>query len=352
MTVLAGAAAYPLLAGAQQKVMPALGFLGSGSPGPEAPFVAAFREGLGEAGYVEGQNVAIEYRWAEGSYDRLPALAADLVGRQVDVIAADAIPAARAAKNATTTTPIVFEVGIDPVEFGLVAGFARPGGNLTGVGFLTVELMPKRLELLSELVPQAGAFVLLVNPTNENAEHVVRDGQDAARAKGVQLTILKAASENEIDTAFATLAQLRAGALIVSPDPFFTSRREQLVVLATRDALPAIYPLREAVAARSDQLRNQPHFGPSLARHLRRKDPEGRQADRTAGPATDDLRTGRQSQDRQGSRSHRPALDPRPCRRGHRMNDRFADLERVVLASQRPEGAWAGIAVGAPRGSA
>jgi putative ABC transport system substrate-binding protein len=249
MTVLAGAAAYPLLAGAQQKVMPVLGFLGSGSPGPEAPFVAAFREGLGEAGYVEGQNVAIEYRWAEGSYDRLPALAADLVGRQVDVIAADAIPAARAAKNATTTTPIVFEVGIDPVEFGLVAGFARPGGNLTGVGFLTVELMPKRLELLSELVPQAGAFVLLVNPTNENAERVVRDGQDAARAKGVQLTILKAASENEIDTAFATLAQLRAGALIVSPDPFFTSRREQLVVLATRDALPAIYPLREAVAA-------------------------------------------------------------------------------------------------------
>jgi putative ABC transport system substrate-binding protein len=249
MTVLAGAAAYPLLAGAQQKVMPVLGFLGSGSPGPEAPFVAAFREGLGEAGYVEGQNVAIEYRWAEGSYDRLPALAADLVGRQVDVIAADAIPAARAAKNATTTTPIVFEVGIDPVEFGLVAGFARPGGNLTGVGFLTVELMPKRLELLSELVPQAGAFVLLVNPTNENAERVVRDGQDAARAKGVQLTILKAATENEIDTAFATLAQLRAGALIVSPDPFFTSRREQLVVLATRDALPAIYPLREAVAA-------------------------------------------------------------------------------------------------------
>ena len=178
---------------AQQKAMPVIGFLDSASPGPEAPFLAAFHQGLSETGYVEGQNVAIEYRWAEGSYDRLPALAADLVGRQVDVIAADAIPAARTAKNATTTIPIVFEVGIDPVEFGLVAGsFARPGGNLTGVGFLTVELMPKRLELLSELVPQAGAFVLLVNPTNENAERVVRDGQDAARAKGVQLTILKA----------------------------------------------------------------------------------------------------------------------------------------------------------------
>jgi len=230
--------------------MPVVGYLSSGSPDVLTSVLAAFHRGLSETGYVEGQNVAIEYRWAEGSYDRLPALAADLVGRQVDVIAADAIPAARAAKNATTTTPIVFEVGIDPVEFGLVAGsFARPGGNLTGVGFLTVELMPKRLELLSELVPQAGAFVLLVNPTNENAERVVRDGQDAARAKGVQLTILKAATENEIDTAFATLAQLRAGALIVSPDPFFTSRREQLVVLESRDAVPAIYPLREAVAA-------------------------------------------------------------------------------------------------------
>jgi putative ABC transport system substrate-binding protein len=193
--------------------------------------LAAFHHGLSETGYVEGQNVAIEYRWAEGSYDRLPALAADLVGRQVDVIAADALPGARVAKNATKTIPIVFEVGADPVEFGLVASFARPGGNLTGVGFLNVELMPKRLELLSELVPQAGAFVLLVNPTNANAERVVRDGQDAARAKGVQLTILKAATENEIDTAFATLAQLRAGALLFSPDPFLVSRREQLVVL-------------------------------------------------------------------------------------------------------------------------
>jgi putative ABC transport system substrate-binding protein len=240
-------AGYPL--SAQQKAMPVIGFLFGGLREEDAPLMAAFLQGLSETGYVEGQNVAVEYRWAEGRYDRMPALAADLVGGQVDVIAADAIPAARAAKNATTIIPIVFEVGIDPVEFGLVAGFARLGGNLTGVGFLTVELMPKRLELLSELVPQAGAFVLLVNPTNENAERVVRDVRDAARAKGVQLTILKAATENEIDTAFATLAQLRAGALIVSPDPFFTSRREQLAALASRDALPAIYPLREAVAA-------------------------------------------------------------------------------------------------------
>jgi putative ABC transport system substrate-binding protein len=248
--LLAGAmSGWPSAVHPQQKAMPVIGLLDCASPGPEAPFLAAFYHGLSETGYVEGQNVAIEYRWAEGSYDRLPALAADLVGRQVDVIAADGIPGARAAKNATTTIPIVFEVGIDPVEFGLVAGLARPGGNLTGVSILTFELMAKRLELLSELVPQAGAIVLLVNPTNENAERVVRNGQDAARAKGVQLTILKAATESEIETAFATLAQLRAGGLLVSPDPFFVSRREQLVVLASRNAIPAIYPWREAVAA-------------------------------------------------------------------------------------------------------
>jgi putative ABC transport system substrate-binding protein len=243
--------ALPVVARSQQKAMPVIGFLSGASPGPYAPFVAAFREGLGETGYIEGQNVAIEYRWAEGSFDRLPALAADLVGRQVDVIAAavPGLPAAHAAKNATTTIPIVFTSGVDPVEFGLVASFARPGGNLTGVSFLNVELMAKRLELLTELVPQAKVIVLLVNPTNENAERVVRDGQDAARAKGVQLTTLKAATESEIDTAFATLAQLRAGALLVGPDPFFVNRREQLVVLASRHAVPAMYYWREAVAA-------------------------------------------------------------------------------------------------------
>jgi putative tryptophan/tyrosine transport system substrate-binding protein len=252
ITLLAGAmTALPVVARSQQKAMPVIGFLSGASPGPYAPFVAAFREGLGETGYIEGQNVAIEYRWAEGHYDRLSAFAADLVDRKVDVIAAavPGLPAAHAAKNATTTIPIVFTSGFDPVEFGLVASFARPGGNLTGVSFLNVELMAKRLELLTELVPQAKVIVLLVNPTNENAERVVRDGQDAARAKGVQLTTLKAATESEIDTAFATLAQLRAGALLVGPDPFFVNRREQLVVLASRHAVPAMYYWREAVAA-------------------------------------------------------------------------------------------------------
>ena len=233
----------------QPKKLPVIGFLSGAAPEAYAPYVAALRQGLSDTGYIEGQNVSIEYRWAEGSYDRLPALAADLVSRKVDVIAAAAIPAARAAKNATTTIPIVFEVGTDPVEFGLVAGLSRPGGNLTGIVFLGIELMAKRLELLSELVPQAGAIVLLVNPNNENAERVAQEGKDAARAKGVQLTILKAATESEIDTAFATLAQLRAGALLVGPDPFFVSRREQLVALASRRAVPAMYYWREYVVA-------------------------------------------------------------------------------------------------------
>jgi putative tryptophan/tyrosine transport system substrate-binding protein len=243
------AIAWPLVARAEQKAMPVIGYLNGGSPGPDAPFVAAFREGLGKTGYVEGQNAAIEYRWAEGSYDGLPALAADLVGRKVDVIAAAALPATRAAKNATTTIPVVFEVGTDPVEFSLVASLARPCGNLTGVGFLAVELMAKRLELLSELVPQASAMALLVNPNNENTERVVQDGQAAARAKGVKLTILKATTEGEIDAAFATLVHLNARALVVGPDPFFLSRREQLVMLASRGAIPAIHPSREAVMA-------------------------------------------------------------------------------------------------------
>ena len=248
--IAGGAAAWPLAARAQQKSMPVIGFLGSRSAGPDASLVAAFHPGLSETGYIEGQNVTIEYRWAEGSYDRLSALAADLVGRKVDLIVAfGGISAARAAKNATSTIPIVFLVGTDPVGDGLVASLSRPGGNLTGVSVLTVELMAKRLELLSELVPQASAIALLVNPNNDNAERAMREVQEAARAKGVQLSILKASTESEIDAAFATLVQLRAGVLLVGPDPFFGIRRDQLVALASRHAVPAIYGYREAVAA-------------------------------------------------------------------------------------------------------
>jgi len=250
----AGAAtAWPLAARAQQKAMPVIGFLIAGSPGspgqPSAPFMDAFRQGLSEAGYVEGQNVAIEYRSAEGRYDRLPALAADLVGRKVDVIVAPGgTPTALAAKNATSTIPIVFRTG-EPVADGLVASLARPGGNLTGFGMLLGELTPKLLELLSELVPQAKVIALLVNLTNPVGERIIRDVQEAVRAKGVQLPILKAGTESEIDAAFASLVQLQAGALLVAADPFLFNRREQLVALASHHAVPAIYPWREAVAA-------------------------------------------------------------------------------------------------------
>jgi putative ABC transport system substrate-binding protein len=206
--------------------------------------LAAFHQGLSETGYVEGQNVAIEYRWAEGSYDRLPALAADLVGRKVDLIAASG-PAALAAKNATSTIPIVFTGVSDPVGGGLVASLARPGGNVTGFSVINLELTPKRLELLSELVPQAKVIALLVNPNNSYAERFIGDAQKAARMKGVQLPILTASTETEINAAFASLVQLQAGALVIFGDAFFSARIPQFVALTSRDAVPAIYSWRE-----------------------------------------------------------------------------------------------------------
>jgi putative ABC transport system substrate-binding protein len=249
MLVLGGAMTAVRGLRAQQKAMPVIGFLNIGSPGPNAPFVAAFHQGLSETGYVEGQNVTIEYHWAEGGCDRLPGLAADLVGRKVDVIVTGGTPGIQAAKAATATIPIVFLGGGDPVTAGLVASLARPGGNLTGVSFMSTELMPKRLELLAELVPRAAVIALLVNPNNPAAERIMRDVQEAARAKGVQLPILKAGTESEINTTFATLVQRQVGALVVSADPFFFARREQLVALAARHAVPAIYEWREFAEA-------------------------------------------------------------------------------------------------------
>jgi putative tryptophan/tyrosine transport system substrate-binding protein len=235
---------------AQQKAMPVIGYLNSTSPGPAAPFAAAFRQGLSETGYLDGQNVAIEYRWAEGDYDLLPTLAADLVSHKVDVIAASGGDrSALAAKTATSTIPIVAVLGGDPVATGLVASLARPGGNLTGVSFLTAELMPKRLELLSELVAQTRVLALIVNPNNPQTEGVISDMQQAARTKGVQLHVLKASTEGEVDAAFASVPQSQAGALVVQADPFFIARREQLVALTSRHRIPAIYEWRGFVAA-------------------------------------------------------------------------------------------------------
>src|ERR1700730_11765976 len=244
--LLGGAAAWPRALGAQ--AMPVVGYLNPTAPGIAAPATTAFRQGLSEAGYVEGQNLAIEYRWAEGHFDRLPALAADLVGRNVDVIATISGVSARAEKNATAMIPIVFMGVGDPVGEGLVASLARPGGNLTGFSNLFIELHPKRLDLLSELAPEARVIALLVNPNNPNAERIIRDVQEAARAKGVRLPILKAGTESEIDAAFASLVELQAGALFVSGDAFFANRREQLVRLPSGHAVPAIYMWTDFVA--------------------------------------------------------------------------------------------------------
>lgn len=235
---------------AQQKAMPVIGWLSSRSPNESAALVAAFGKGLAQSGYVEGQNVAIEYRWAEGRYDRLAGLAAHLVGRGVDlIVTSGGTPSALKAKAATATIPIVFSVGGDPVEAKLVASLAHPGGNLTGTTSLLVELNPKRVDLLSALVPQAKTIALLVNPTSSEAEPSIQSTQGAAGAKGVQLAVLKAGSVTEIDAAFAMLGQLGAGALVIGNDPFFEGRREQLVRLAARNAIPTMYFEREFAAA-------------------------------------------------------------------------------------------------------
>ena len=246
----AGALVWPFGARAQQPAIPVVGFVGSTSLGPLRDAVTAFHRGLTETGYVEGRNVAIEYRWAEGQYDRLPGLAADLVHREVAVIAAiDGLPSILAARAATATIPIVFFTGGDPVQLGLVASLRRPDGNLTGVTALNVEIGAKRLELLHELIPTAGIIGLLVNPTNALTEANTKTVQAAARALGLQLHVLNASTERDFDAVFARLIQLRAGGLVIAADAFFISRSEQLAKLAFRHAVPAIFQYREFAAA-------------------------------------------------------------------------------------------------------
>ena len=245
-----GAAAWPLAGRAQRLTMPVIGYLNPESLQSRSDVIRAFRQGLAETGFVEGQNVLIEYRHAESQYDRLPTLATELVRHSVAVIVAGPTSAALAAKAATTRIPIVFEVGGDPVELGLVASLNRPGGNLTGVTTLTLEVVAKRLELLHELVPAATSIALLLNPATRNtADAQTKEAQRAATALGLRLQILNASSQIEIEIAFAALAQQRASALLVSPDPFFTDRREQIIAMTARSAIPTIYAWREYAAA-------------------------------------------------------------------------------------------------------
>ena len=245
-----GAAAWPLAAHAQQPTLPVVGFLNAASAQNYTRQLAAFLKGLGESGYVDGRNVAVEYRWAEGQNDRLPAMAADLVHRQVAVIAATSTPAALAAKAATTTIPIIFELGSDPVQLGLVASLSRPGGNVTGVTNANMGIAPKRLQLLHELLPTARIMALLVNPAEPAlAETYTKEVQAAARNFGLELHVLNATSEGDFDVAFSKLTQLRAGGLVIGGGAFFTSRTEQLAALSVRHAVPAIYYNRRFAVA-------------------------------------------------------------------------------------------------------
>lgn len=249
ITLFGGAATWPLAARAQHAAMPVIGYLATGSPGVFASRLAALRQGIGEYGYVEGRNIAIEYRWASGLYDQMQSFATELVARRVDVIVSVGPPSLRAAAAATSTIPIVFVTGSDPVQDGLVASMSRPDRNITGITFLAVDLTPKRLELVTQLVPQAKRIALLANPSNRAEERVMADAQTAAKTAGLEIAILQASNDGEIDAAFAALAESRAAVLMVSPDTLFTTRAEKIATLAVSHAIPTVFAFPESVLA-------------------------------------------------------------------------------------------------------
>ena len=293
ISLLGGAAAaWPLTARAQQTAIPMVGFLGTTTPDDFADRVAAFREGLKEAGYVEGQNVVVEYRWPEGNYDRLTMLAADLVRRQVSVIAAvGGEPSPLAAKAATATIPIVFSIGGDPVRLGLVASLNRPGGNITGVNFFQSELGAKRLGLLHDLLPKASAIGMLVNPTFADAETHARDVKETALPLGLQIHVVRARTVDDFDTAFAALAQQKIDALLLANDSFFHGERRKLIALAARYAIPAgLFLARFSGGRRPHELLTEPHSGISPGGDLHRKNPQWCEASRLAGCPADKVR--------------------------------------------------------------
>jgi putative tryptophan/tyrosine transport system substrate-binding protein len=289
ITLLGGAAAWPFAARGQQPAKPVIGVILVQSRESLADALAAFHRGLNEGGYVEGQSVAVEYHSAEGHYDRLPALAADLVHRQVAAILAGANAAALAAKTATSTIPIVFAIGGDPVKLGLVASLNRPGANLTGVSFFANQLETKRLGLLHELVPQADEVAVLINPSQPAAQEQSNEVMEAARVLGIRVHILNARSEGDFDAAFAMIVQKRFGALLVAADPFFSSRRDQLVSLAARHAIPAIYEARLPGDRRSGELWYEPHGRVSSSRCVRWPDSQRCQTRRPARGANNQI---------------------------------------------------------------
>jgi putative tryptophan/tyrosine transport system substrate-binding protein len=318
ISLLGGAAAWPFALRAQQQpAMPVIGFLGGSSLADRRPLLTGFRQALTEAGYVEGQNVAIEYRWAEGEYDRLPALAAELARRQITVLVAGDGPSALAAKAATTTIPIVFNTGIEPVQAGLVTSLSRPGGNLTGVNLIAGPLPAKQLGLLHELVPAAKVLAVLINPNNANAERDAATVEDAARAVGLHIVVTRAAFENDFETVFATVARERAGGLLVNSDVFFTSRRDQIVALAGSPCAP-----RHGCMARippgwqPDQLRTQHCRRVSSNRRLYWQGSQRRQAGRPPGRSAHHVRVGDQPQDRQDAGPPNSRQATRRRRRG------------------------------------
>ena len=321
ITLLGGAAAWPLAAWAQQTI-PVIGYLHSASPEPYAAMMVAFRQGLAEAGYLDGSNVAIDYRWAEGQFNRLPMLAAELVAsRPAVLVAGGGDVSAAAAKAATTSTPTVFTIGGDPVGYGLVTNLARPSGNMTGVTFFTIALGPKRLELLRELLPKAARIAMLLNPKSLNPD--AKEVQDAARTLQQSVHVLEATSESEIDAAFRSVTQERDEALIVVSNPLFTSRRDQIVTLANYHRVPAIYPLREYAASGGLVT-----YGASIKDAYRQSGVyagrllNGAKTRRSAGDTAGQIRVGHQPQDRQGPRPRNPAHAARPRRRGDRIRAR------------------------------
>ena len=336
LSALGGATAWPFAAFAQQPPIPVIGLLNSASAQAYAARIAAFRRGLGETGYVEGQNVVIEYQWADGQYDRLPSMAVELVHHQVTAIAAITTPCALAAKTATTTIPIVFEVGGDPVELQLVTSLSRPGGNLTGVGLLNAELGPKRLDLLHEMIPTAATVAVIVNPANPNTEALLKDLQFTAQSLGLKLHALRASSDGDLEATFAALTQLHAGALLIGTDPFFNSRSKQLAAFALQQSIPAIYQYREFVEAGGLMSYGASFTEPLRLAGLCRAHSQRREAGRPAGAAGHKGRANRQPQDRKGARSYRAAPAARSRRRGDRVTDQAFILRTAAMHTTCP----------------